>query len=135
LLVQRDSFAPRELVDALELSGPDALGPWLKRLLDWQIIRTTGRTKATQYLVDARLMLSLKFPSEISIKKIEPQRLLSLVLEDLKQHPLSAISEVHQRIGKATHAKQIKRVLDQLVGQGAVRFEGEKRWRRYFVTR
>lgn len=131
LLVQQDSLAARELVAMLELSGPDSLGPWLKRLLAWQIVGSTGRTKAVRYFVDAGLMRSLKFTGVTTLKRIEPHRLLALILEDLKRYPGSAISDVHQRIGKEIHQKQVKRGIDQLVGRGQVRFEGDKRWRRY----
>ena len=131
LLVQQDSLAARELVAMLELSGPDSLGPWLKRLLAWQIVGSTGRTKAARYFVDAGLMRSLKFTGVTTLKRIEPHRLLALILEDLKRYPGSAISDVHQRIGKEIHQKQIKRGIDELVGRGQVRFEGDKRWRRY----
>ena len=131
LLVQQDSLAARELVAMLELSGPDSLGPWLKRLLAWQIVRSTGRTKAARYFVDAGLMRSLKFTGETTLKRIEPHRLLALILEDLKRYPGSAISDIHQRIGKEIHQKQVKRGIDELVSRGIVRFEGDKRWRRY----
>ena len=131
LLVQQDSLAARELVAMLELSGPDSLGPWLKRLLAWQIVGSTGRTKAARYFVDAGLMRSLKFTGVTTLKRIEPHRLVALILEDLKRYPGSAISDVHQRIGKEIHQKQVKRGIDELVGRGIVRFEGDKRWRRY----
>ena len=131
LLVQQDSLAARELVAMLELSGPDSLGPWLKRLLAWQIVGSTGRTKAARYFVDAGLMRSLKFTGVTTLKRIEPHRLVALILEDLKRYPGSAISDVHQRIGKEIHQKQVKRGIDELVGRGIVRFEGAKRWRRY----
>ena len=131
LLVQQDSLAARELVAMLELSGPDSLGPWLKRLLAWQIVGSTGRTKAARYFVDAGLMRSLKFTGVTTLKRIEPHRLGALILEDLKRYPGSAISDVHQRIGKEIHQKQVKRGIDELVGRGIVRFEGDKRWRRY----
>ncbi len=131
LLVQQDSLAARELVAMLELSGPDSLGPWLKRLLAWQIVGSTGRTKAARYFVDAGLMRSLKFTGVTTLKRIEPHRLVALIVEDLKRYPGSAISDVHQRIGKEIHQKQVKRGIDELVGRGIVRFEGDKRWRRY----
>jgi ATP-dependent DNA helicase RecG len=115
----------------LELSGPDSLGPWLKRLLAWQIVGSTGRTKAARYFVDAGLMRSLKFTGVTTLKRIEPHRLVALILEDLKRYPGSAISDVHQHIGKEIHQKQVKRGIDELVGRGIVRFEGDKRWRRY----
>jgi ATP-dependent DNA helicase RecG len=56
------------------------------------------------------------------------------VLEDLRLYPGSAISAVHQRVGAEIHPKQVKRALDELIARGAVRFEGDKRWRRYWAA-
>ena len=78
-------------------------------------------------------MRSLKFSGETTLKRIEPHRLAALVLEDLQRYPESAISEIHRRIGGEIHPKQVKRALEDLIGRGAVRFEGNKRWRRYWA--
>jgi ATP-dependent DNA helicase RecG len=55
------------------------------------------------------------------------------VLEDLQRYPKSAISEVHRRIGAEIQSKKIKRAIDELISRGNVRFEGDKRWRRYWA--
>jgi ATP-dependent DNA helicase RecG len=133
LLAQQDALTARELADALELSSVEALQPWLKRLLDWHLVQSTGRTQATRYFVDPTLLRSLKFTGETTLKRIEPHRLAALVLEDLQRYPQSAISEIHQRIGGEIHPKQVKRALEELIERGAVRFEGNNRWRRYWV--
>lgn len=79
-------------------------------------------------------MRSLKFSGETTLKRIEPHRLAALVLEDLQRYPESAISDIHRRIGGEIHPKQVKRALEDLIGRGAVRFEGNNRWRRYWAT-
>ena len=58
---------------------------------------------------------------------------LVLVLEDLQRYPRSAISDIHQRVGGEIHPKQVKRALEELIERGEVRFEGNKRWRRYWA--
>jgi ATP-dependent DNA helicase RecG len=133
LLAQHDALTARELVDTLELSSVEALQPWLKRLLDWHLVQSAGRTQATRYFVDPTLLRSLKFTGETTLKRIEPYRLAALVLEDLQRYPQSAISEIHQRIGGEIHPKQVKRALEELIERGAVRFEGNNRWRRYWA--
>lgn len=133
LLAQQDALTARELADTLELSSVEALQPWLKRLLDWHLVHSAGRTQATRYFVDPTLLRSLKFTSETTLKRIEPHRLAALVLEDLQRYPESAISEIHQRIGGEIHPKQVKRALEELIERGAVRFEGNNRWRRYWA--
>lgn len=133
LLAQQEAMTARELVAALELPTVEALAPWLKRLLDWKLVHSSGRTQAMRYFVAPDLLQALDFQGTTTLKRIEPHRLAALVREDLRLYPASAISAVHQRIGAEIHPKQIKRAIDELVSRGEVRFEGEKRWRRYWA--
>lgn len=48
--------------------------------------------------------------------------------------PKTVISDIHQRIGGEIHPKQVKRTLEELTATGSVRFEGDKRWRRYWAV-
>lgn len=134
LLAQHDALTARELAMFVELPSVAALQPWLKRLLDWHLVHSAGRTQATRYFVDPGLLRSLKFKGETTLKRIEPHRLAALVLEDLQRYPASAISDIHGRIGGEIHPKQVKRALEDLIARGAVRFEGSNRWRRYWAT-
>jgi len=133
LLAQHDALTARELATTLELPSVEALQPWLKRLLDWHLVQSAGRTQATRYFVDPGLLRSLKFTGETTLKRIEPHRLAALVLEDLQRYPESAISDIHKRVGGEIHPKQVKRALEELIERGAVRFEGNNRWRRYWA--
>jgi ATP-dependent DNA helicase RecG len=133
-LAQHDALTARELTSSLELPSVEALQPWLKRLLDWQLVQSAGRTQATRYFVDPGLLHSLQFTGETTLKRIEPHRLAALVLEDLQRYPKSAISDIHQRVGSEIHPKQVKRALEELIERGKVRFEGDKRWRRYWAA-
>ena len=56
------------------------------------------------------------------------------MLVDLERYPKSAISDIHQRIGGEIHPKQVKRALEELTAKGSARFEGDKRWRRYWAV-
>ncbi len=131
LLAQHEAMTARELGSALELPTADALSPWLRRLLEWQVVRSAGRTQSTRYFIAPELLQALEFRTMTTLKRIEPHRLAALVLEDLRLYPDSAISAVHQRVGAEIHPKQIKRAMDELIERGEVRFTGDKRWRRY----
>lgn len=37
------------------------------------------------------------------------------------------------KAGGEIHPKQVKRALEELIERGAVRFEGNNRWRRYWA--
>lgn len=133
LLAQHDALTARELANTLELATVEAVQPWLKRLLEWHLVHSAGRTQATRYFVDPGLLRSLDFAGETTLKRIEPHRLAALILEDLQRYPQSAISDIRQRIGEEIHPKQVKRALEDLIGKGTVRFEGDNRWRRYWA--
>ena len=134
LLVQHEAMTARELGRQLELDDAESLRPWIARLLDWGLVKHTGRTQATRYFVDPGLVRRLEFPAATSLKRIEPHRLRALIVEDLERYPDSAIGEIRRRIGAEIPRSQIKRVLDSLVADGTVRYQGEKRWRRYRVA-
>jgi len=131
LLAQHDALTARELAHALELPSVESLSVWLKRPLEWQLVRSVGRTQATRYFIDPELLRSLDFSASTTLKRIEPHRLAALVLEDLQRYPRSAISDIHKRVGGEIHPKQVKRTLEDLIERGDVRFEGNNRWRRY----
>lgn len=132
LLAQHDALTARELAQALELPSVESLHPWLKRLLEWELVRSAGRTQATRYFIDPQWLRGLDFSATTTLKRIEPHRLAALVLEDLQRYPESAISDIHKRIGGEIHPKQVKRALEDLIERGDVRFEGNNRWRRYW---
>jgi ATP-dependent DNA helicase RecG len=135
LLAQHDALTARELIATLELPTVEALQPWLSRLLDWHIVQSTGRTQSTRYFVDPGLLRGFNFVSDTTLKRIEPHRLAALILEDLGRYPQSATGEIRQRIGGEIHPKQVKRALDALIEKGEVRFEGDRRWRRYHLAK
>jgi ATP-dependent DNA helicase RecG len=135
LLAQMDAMTARELMEQLELDSVEALAPWTKRLIDWGLVRSTGRTRATRYFVEPSLLRTLEFSGPTTLKRIEPHRLGALLVEDLRRYPGSAISEIHRRVAPELPRSRLKRAIDELVERGELRYEGERRWRRYRATR
>jgi ATP-dependent DNA helicase RecG len=131
ILAQADGLTALDLCRQVEVADADALKLWLGRLLALELVRTTGRTKATRYFVDPTLLRGAKVPAVATLARIEPHRLRALILEDLARYPGSASSEINSRVGPELSVKTIKRALDELVAAGEVAHEGERRWRRY----
>lgn len=131
LLVQHDALTARELAAKLELPTVDVLQPWLKRLLDWQLVQSAGRTQATRYFVDPALLRSLDFAGATTLKRIEPHRLLALIIEDVRRYPQSKIGDIHQRIGPEIPRSRIRRSVEQLVKNGKLCQEGVRSGTRY----
>ena len=131
LLAQHDALTARELASKLELPSVEAVQPWLKRLLDWQLVQSAGRTRATCYFVDPDLLRSLEFPGTTTLTRIEAHRLLALIVEDVGRYPRSKIGDIHQRIGLEIPRSRIRRGIEQLVKEGRLHPEGVGSGTRY----
>ncbi|MES2264541.1 MAG: ATP-binding protein [Pseudomonadota bacterium] len=134
LLAQHDALTARELASSLELSSVDALRSWLARLLDWGIIKNTGRTQATHYFIDPALLTGLDFAGVTTLKRIEPHRLTALILEDIRRYPHTKMGEIHQRIGMEIPRSRIRRAIAQLVASGNLHSIGVRNGTRYTVA-
>lgn len=134
LLAQHEALTARELAHSLELPAVDALQPWLKRLIDWNLVQSTGRTQATRYFIDPEVLRSLDFASTTTLKRIEPHRLAALLLEDVARYPRSKLGEIHVRIGPEIPRSQIRRAIEVLVKAGKLHMEGIRNGARYTVS-
>lgn len=131
LLAQHDAMTARELMAALELPTLEMLSPWLKRLLDWQLVHSSGRTQAMRYYLDPGLLRHLNFKPGTTLKRMEPHRLEALVLEDIGRYPNTKMGDIHQRIGQEIPRSRLRRTVEQLVSGGKLRQEGVRNGTRY----
>lgn len=132
LLAQHEAMTAGEIAVKLNLTDAVQVPRWIGRLLDWELILQTGRTKGTRYFVNPGILKDMAFPIHTNLTRIEPHRLDALVLEDIIRYPGSAIGDIHERIGAEIKRRQVKLALDRLCEKGSVIPEGEKRGRRYW---
>jgi ATP-dependent DNA helicase RecG len=131
LLAQHDALTARELAGTLELPSVDALQPWLKRLLEWHLVQSGGRTQATRYFIDPVLLRSLNFTGETTLKRIEPHRLAALIVEDVGRYPDTKMGDIHLRVGPEIPRSRVRRAVEQLVKDGKLSQEGVRSGTRY----
>ena len=131
ILAQGEGLTAAELAERLELSEPGMVHDWIDRLIEVDLVRSAGRTKATRYFIPSELLRSAGLDRRTTLKRIEPHRLKAIVLEDLARYPASSISEIHGRVGTEVPVRTLRRALDDLVQAGTVSATGERRWRRY----
>lgn len=67
-------------------------------------------------------------------EQVRHPRPKALILEDLKHYPAASIGQINKRIGEEINSKRLKRAIDQLIEEGQVRFEGERKARRYWIV-
>lgn len=106
---------------------------WLGRLLDWGLVESTGKTQATRYFVSPALLKSGGLDGQTTLKRVEPHRLRALIVEDLARYAGSSSADIQRRAAPELSQRTIRRALEELVEQGQVRFESDKRWRRYWL--
>lgn len=133
VLAQHDALTVRELAFVLELPSVEALQPWVKRLLEWALVRSAGRTRATRYFVDPNLLRNLDFIGGTTLKRIEPHRLAALIVEDVARYPGSKIGDIHRRIGLEIPRSRIRRGIGQLVKESKLVADGVRSGTRYHL--
>ena len=135
LIAQHEFLTAIQLVRALELKTADDLEGWLGRLPQLEIVKSRGRTKGTEYFIEPELLCLLEFKGSTTLKGIEKHRLHELVLQDLSIYKEAGISEIHERIGKEISRRKLQRTLKELVQKGLVQIKGERKGRRYLLTK
>ena len=131
-LAQSEGMLATELATALELEDPSHLRHWLNRLLELQLVRQTGRTRATRYFVDPALLQEVGFDHQTTLRRIEPHRLRALIEEDVTRYPGTSSTEIHQRVGREIPDRTLGRAIEHLLEAQRITSRGEKRWRRYY---
>lgn len=131
LLAQTEGLSAAELARHLELDDTAALRPWIGRLLERELVRQSGRTRATRYFVPPTLLRSAGLDRQTTLALMQPHRLRALILEDLERFPGSGRNDIHRRIGPEIHSRTVTRALAALVAEGLVEASGETRWRTY----
>lgn len=118
--------------NSVPVGSEDALRPWLRPLVDKGFVVSTGeRSKAKEYRVGSRTLRNSEYKGQTSLKRIESYRLRELIMEDLKIYQPCPISDIHVRIGKEIPLRKIQFQLKQLIAEGKVVSEGQKRWTKY----
>lgn len=134
LIAQHEALTALELGQKLALRNADDLKNWLGNLRDWRLVNTRGKTKATEYYVDPKVLRRLEFRGSTTLKGIEKHRLSALILQDLGIYNEAKIGDIRERIGLEIARRKVQRSLADLVREGRVRAEGSRRYRRYSLV-
>ena len=135
LIAQQEMLTIIHLTNLLDLKDTVQTRDWLGRLVELQVVRSTGRTKGTKYFVDPELLRKLEFKGRTTLRRIEPHRLRELVLKDLEMYKKASIGEIHGRIGTEIPRRDLQRQLGRLASGGDIGKTGKRRWTRYLWTK
>ena len=118
-----------KLSDYLQLSDDERLRSYVEPLLRDGIINKKGTKKGTTYYINPKLISNSKANIKTSLKTIEPYALKALIMEDLKYHPQSMISEIAERLPDVERT-ELQKILYSMVGH-EVNALGGKTYRKY----
>lgn len=135
LIAQHTSLSALEFSTILGLEEKEAIRSWLGRLVNLKLVKSRGKTKGTSYLVEPSILKKHNFKGLTNLKAIQPHRLEALIIEDLNKFEKSAISDIHQRIGKEIPLRTLRYSINQLIKKQKVKKEGERRGTRYFIDK
>ena len=118
-----------KLSSYLQLSDDDRLRSYVEPLLRDGIINKKGTKKGTTYYINPKLIANSKANIKTSLKTIEPYALKALIMEDLKYHPQSLISEIAERLPDIERS-DLRKMIYSMVGN-EINAIGGKTYRRY----
>jgi ATP-dependent DNA helicase RecG len=107
---------------------------WMGRLTYLGLVQSSGKTQAMRYFVTPSLLKGAGLDGITTLKRIESHRLRALIEEDLMRYPGSSSTDIQRRTVPELTPRTIHRALEELIEQGRVRFEGDRRWRRYWLA-
>lgn len=130
LIARYKKILSTNLTKLLQLPEDDRLRNYTSRLSELGIVDSRGIKKGNEFLVNPRLISNSKTNVKTSLKTVEPHRLVALIEEDLKLHPLSTRSEIQKRLPDVD-VKDLQKHIYRMVKTNSLTFEGGKTFRRY----
>lgn len=134
LIAQHESLTLRELSRIIGVDEFKIDRNWLTTLIKEEIIKSKGKTSNTKYFINPTITSDYTKLSKTSLKTIEPHRLKALILEDIQKYPLSSRQDIHKRIGLEIKERSVRTYLGQLVEEGKILKEGDKKGTKYYIS-
>ncbi len=113
----------------LQLQEEDRLRSYTDKLLKDNIIGRNGVKKGTQFFVNPQLIKNAKVNLKTTLKTVEPYVLRTLIMEDLRAHPKSKISEIAGRLPEVD-LQELRKMVYSMVDVELIT-EGARTDRRY----
>ena len=130
LILQEEIISSEALSKKLQLPESDRLRSYVDILCTKNVVLTRGRGKGTKYYVNPDIISNSKANIQTTLKTIEPYRLKELIMQDLKYHPKSLISEMSVRLPDIPFS-ELQNKVRRMATDGELAYEGGRKYRRY----
>ncbi len=134
IVAQYKSIIATEFSKQIQSNNDKQIKYWLGRLLEYEIVRTKGKTKGTQYYINPAVLKGTGL-AKTNLQQIEKHRLKQLIIADIENYPNGLFDEIHTRIGKEIPIRTLRSVLYDLVENGEVKNTGGRKYRKYFIDK
>ena len=98
VILKEKTILASELTKELQLPAGERLRSYVDPLIAHRIILNKGIGKGMKYTINPEFVANSKYQFTTTLKTIEPYRLKALIIEDLKFHPESLLSEIATRL-------------------------------------
>jgi ATP-dependent DNA helicase RecG len=132
VIVREKKISGYDLAQILQLKDDDRLRSWIGSLIAKEILVTEGKTKGMMYMVNPKVLSSIEHDLKPSLKTMEEHTLRALIIEDLKAHPKSKISEMHSRMDDLD-IKYLRKVVYKMYDGDILKREGANKNMVYFL--
>lgn len=131
MIAQHGSLTALEFARLLAVEEGTRLRSWIGKLMDKEIVLSRGRTRATEYRVNPKILRAQDFKGPTTLKAIAPHRLRELALEDVSTHGPNAsrptaFGEIHARVGKEIPASKLRSALNALITANQIKSTGKR---------
>lgn len=133
IIARSQKILSTELSKKLQLTDEDRLRSYVGNLMKQSIIQTRGNKKGTQFFVNQEVVRNAKANIITTLKTVEPHVLKALIMEDIKIHPNSKLSDIASRL-KDADTKDIRRLVYKAVADGEIATEGANKTRTYSLA-
>ena len=130
IILQKKSVTASELSKELQLTDGNRLRPYVESLIANNIILHKGSGRGTKYEINPEFVSTTKMQFPTTLKTIEPYRLKALILEDLKYHSNSLLSEMATRLPDVDFT-ELEKMVRTMAKDGEITPIGGRKYRRY----
>lgn len=130
-IAQAEKIRSIDLTEYLQLSDEDRLRSYIGNLLKDEIVIKDGRGKGTFYKVNPKLISNSKVNKRTTLRTIEPYRLKALILEDLRNHPMSMMDEIVYRLPDVD-LMELKKMVRKMASNGDIGHDNGRKYRKYY---
>ncbi len=132
VILKEKTILASELTKELQLPAGERLRSYVDPLIAHRIILNKGIGKGMKYTINPEFVAYSKYQFTTTLKTIEPYRLKALIIEDLKFHPESLLSEIATRLPDVDFP-ELEKMVRNMAKEGEISFIGGRKFRKYLL--